>query len=59
MVNAHTAAARIIANIVIWGILLYGLFFLVAFKDHAMGWEMFVLSLGSYKISCLGLWQYV
>lgn len=32
MVNAHTLAARIIANIAVWSILVYGLFFLVAFK---------------------------
>jgi hypothetical protein len=31
-VNAHSLAARILANIAIWGILFYGLFFLVAYK---------------------------
>jgi len=31
-VNAHSLAARILANIAIWGILVYGLFFLVAYK---------------------------
>ncbi len=31
-VHAHTLAARILANIAIWGILVYGLFFLVIFK---------------------------
>jgi hypothetical protein len=31
-VNAHSLAARIVANIFIWGILAYGLFFLVAYK---------------------------
>jgi hypothetical protein len=31
-VNAHTLAARILAYIAIWGILVYGLFFLVAYK---------------------------
>lgn len=47
MVNAHTFAARIVANIAIWAILLYGLFFLIAFKDYGIGWEMSILSLGS------------
>jgi len=31
-VNAHTLPARILANIAIWGILVYGLFFLIIFK---------------------------
>jgi len=46
MVDAHGFAARVLANIAIWGILLYGLFFLIAFKDHAIGWEMSILALG-------------
>jgi hypothetical protein len=32
MVNAHSLPARIAANVAIWGILVYGLFFLVTFK---------------------------
>lgn len=44
MVNAHTLAARIVANIFIWGILVYGLFFLVAYKDYTMGFNLSVLS---------------
>jgi hypothetical protein len=32
MVNTHTLATRILANIAIWGILVYGLFFLIVFK---------------------------
>jgi hypothetical protein len=32
MFHAHSLAARILANIAIWGILVYGLFFLVVFK---------------------------
>lgn len=47
MVNAGTAAARVLANTAIWGILLYALFFVVAFKDYAIGWGMTVLLLGS------------
>ena len=31
-VNAHTLPARILANIAIWGILVYGLFFLAVYK---------------------------
>ena len=46
MVNAHNLAARILANIAIWGILGYGLFFLVAFKDYTIGFELSILSAG-------------
>jgi hypothetical protein len=31
-VNSHHLAARILANVAIWGILVYGLFFLIIFK---------------------------
>ncbi|KAI9860267.1 MAG: hypothetical protein M1824_003268 [Vezdaea acicularis] len=44
MVNAHTLVARIFANIAIWGILVFGLFFLVVFKDYTIGFELSVLS---------------
>ncbi len=44
MVNAHTLAARILANIAIWGILVYGMFFLAAFKDYTIGFELSVLT---------------
>lgn len=43
-VNAHHLAARILANIAIWGILMYGMFFLVAYKDYTMGFELSVLA---------------
>jgi len=43
-VNAHTLAARILGNIAIWGILVYGLFFLVAFADYTMGFELSILT---------------
>ena len=36
MVNAHTLVAGIFANIAIWSILVYGLFFLVAYKVSAI-----------------------
>jgi hypothetical protein len=46
MVNAQSYAAKICANVAIWSILLYGLFFLLAFKDYAIGFELSALSLG-------------
>jgi len=42
--NAQGLVARIFANIAIWGILVYGMFFLVAFKDYTMGLNLSVLS---------------
>ncbi|KAF2798142.1 DUF1774-domain-containing protein [Melanomma pulvis-pyrius CBS 109.77] len=36
--------ARIVANIFIWGILGYGVFFLAAFKDYTIGFELSVLA---------------
>lgn len=44
MVGAENLAARILANIAIWGILGYGLFFLAAFKDYTMGFELSILA---------------
>jgi len=43
-VNAHSLAARILGNIAIWGILVYGLFFLVTFKDYTMGFALSILT---------------
>jgi len=43
-VNAHTLPARILANVAIWGILVYGLFFLVTFKDYTMGFALSILT---------------
>lgn len=45
MVNAHSLAARIVANVAIWGILMFGGFFLLAFKDYTIGFELALLSL--------------
>jgi len=45
MVNAHSLPARILANIVIWGILVFGAFFILTFKDYTMGFELAILSL--------------
>jgi len=47
-VNAHTLPARIVANIFIWGIGAYGMFFLVAFKDYTMGINLSVLAAGKF-----------
>jgi hypothetical protein len=44
-VNARTLPARILANIVIWGILVLGAFFVFTFKDYTMGFSFAVLSL--------------
>lgn len=44
MVHAHTLAARILANVAIWYILFYGIFFIGAFKDYSMGFELAILS---------------
>ncbi|KAG9830268.1 hypothetical protein KCU63_g14766, partial [Aureobasidium melanogenum] len=35
-VNAHSLPARILANVMIWSIMGYGFFFLVAYKDYTM-----------------------
>ena len=44
MVGAHSLAARIMANVAIWSILLYGIFFMGAFKDYSFGFELTILS---------------
>ncbi|KAF1980094.1 DUF1774-domain-containing protein [Bimuria novae-zelandiae CBS 107.79] len=43
-VNKDTLPARIVGNIFIWGILAYGAFFLVAFKDYTMGFALSYLA---------------
>lgn len=52
-VGAHNLPARIVANVFIWGFLVYGLFFLVAFKDYTMGFAMAVLSF----CKCCAVWD--
>lgn len=44
MVGAHHTPARILANIVVWAILVFGFLFLVAFKDYYIGFELSILS---------------
>jgi len=43
-VNSHHLAARILANVAIWGILVYGLFFLIIYKDYTMGFALSILT---------------
>ena len=45
MVNARGLPARVLANIAVWGILGFGAFFLLAFKDYTVGFELAILSL--------------
>jgi hypothetical protein len=42
--NAEGLVARILANLAIWGILAYGLFFLFVFRDYTMGFALSVLT---------------
>jgi hypothetical protein len=44
MVNAHTTVTRILGNVVVWSILVYGLFFLAAYKDYTMGFALSILT---------------
>jgi hypothetical protein len=45
-VNARNLPARIVANIAIWGILGVGGFYVLAFKDYTIGFELAILTLG-------------
>lgn len=53
MVNACDLAARVIANVAVWSILVYGLYFLAIFGDYTIGFEMAWLSLGKLCLSFL------
>ena len=44
MVGAHNLPARILANVVIWAIFVFGLLFLVAFKDYTIGFALSILA---------------
>ena len=50
MVDAQTLVARIFANIAIWGLLVYGAFFLVVFKDYTIGFELSILTAGKLDV---------
>lgn len=49
-VNAQNLVARIFANVFIWGFLGYGLFFIVAYNDYTVGFELSVLTAGMLSI---------
>ena len=51
MVHSHDLAATIVANVFIWTLMLYGLFFLAAFQDAAMGISMAFLVAGENFIA--------
>ena len=46
MIKSHSLVARIVANVFIWTLMLYGLFFLAAFQDSTMGVSMAFLVAG-------------
>jgi hypothetical protein len=48
-VHTDALAARIVGNVFIWGILAYGAFFLVAFKDYTMGFALSYLAFCEYR----------
>jgi len=52
-VNSDALPARILANVAIWSILVYGLFFLVVYKDYTMGFALSVLT------AALGVGQFL
>lgn len=49
MVHAHSLPARILANIAIWVILVFGGFLVLAFKDYTIGIALAILSLCKWK----------
>jgi hypothetical protein len=42
--HPHNLVARIFGNIFIWAILVYGLFYIVVYRDYTMGFSLSVLS---------------
>lgn len=48
-VNARNLPSRILANIVIWSILGIGGFYILAFKDYTMGFELAILTLCKFN----------
>jgi hypothetical protein len=42
--HQHNLVARIFGNVFIWGILVYGAFFIFAYKDYTMGFSLSVLA---------------
>jgi hypothetical protein len=54
-VHTNHLAARIVANVFIWGWLGYGVFFLVAYKDYTMGVALSWLAFCKSYESCMKL----
>jgi len=42
--HQNSLVARVFANVFVWSILVYGLFFIFAYKDYTMGFNLSVLS---------------
>ena len=42
--SAEHLPARIAANVFVWAILVYGLFYIIVFKDYTIGFALSVLS---------------
>lgn len=53
MVGARNLPARILANVVIWAIFVFGLLFLVAFKDYTIGFALTILTACMSKPLCV------
>jgi hypothetical protein len=51
-VHSNHFAARIVANVFIWGWAGYGMFFLVAYKDYTMGFALSVLCFCKFTLFC-------
>jgi hypothetical protein len=49
-VHTNQFAARVVANVFIWGWLGYGVFFLAAYKDYTMGYALSVLSFCKFLV---------
>ena len=56
-VHSNHLAARIVANVFIWGWAGYGLFFLAAYKDYTMGFALSVLSFCKCLTVSIELWE--
>ncbi|KAH8808975.1 hypothetical protein F5884DRAFT_389320 [Xylogone sp. PMI_703] len=44
LVDSHSVAARVVAWVAIWGILVIGAFFLIVFKDYSIGFAFSILT---------------
>ena len=53
MVNTYDLPARVIANIAVWSIVVYGMYFLATFGDYTIGFGIFWLSLGKCSLASL------